>query len=185
MVIDNYDSFTHNLVHLIETCGAEVDVYRNDIISIDEAGLYKKIMLSPGPGLPKEAGIMPKLITMLAPSASIFGICLGMQAIVESFGGQLNNLVCPIHGQPTRIDIVLPFDPVFKNLPASFSGGHYHSWVADREKLPECLKVTSVDDKGNIMSVRHHSFDVCGVQFHPESVMTPLGKTIIENWLQN
>lgn len=192
LVLDNYDSFTYNLVHLaIEILGEAVDVFRNDEISIEDAGKYEKILLSPGPGIPKEAGILLPLIRAHASNRSIFGVCLGHQAIGEAFGGQLANLSTVYHGVSTPITIDAHIKPSrfhndwFLKVENPLEVGRYHSWVVKDEGFPPELEVTSRDDKGMIMSLRHREFDVQGVQFHPESVLTPNGKIMLYNWLQN
>jgi anthranilate synthase component II len=186
LVIDNYDSFTYNLVHYLEEIsGEKITVARNDEISIAEAALFDKILLSPGPGIPDEAGILKTLIAELAPVKSIIGICLGMQALAEVFGGELNNLVDTYHGVSTKIIVKDSDEILFKGLPLSFNGGRYHSWVVDEKTLPSCLKVVAVDDQNTIMGLRHADYDLCGVQFHPESVLTEYGKQILLNWLES
>jgi len=181
LVIDNYDSFTYNLVHYLEDLGCEVVVRRNDQLSLDEVAAFDKIVLSPGPGIPDEAGLLKEIIAKYAPTKSIFGVCLGQQAIAEVFGGTLINLDEVYHGIATKIKITEK-DILFNGLPAEIEVGRYHSWVVD-PNIPEVLKVTSVDENGQIMSLRHKEYDVYAVQFHPESVLTPQGKKILENWL--
>ncbi len=184
LVIDNYDSFTYNLVHYIQQLTNDrVDVYRNDQIALDEVGRYDKILLSPGPGVPSEAGICLDLIRRYAPSKSILGVCLGHQAIGEAFGGNLINLDKVYHGVATFIEVLTPGDPLYRGLPQRFEVGRYHSWVVAREGLPECFTITSADDTGMIMGISHKTYDVRGVQYHPESVLTPNGLKIVENWL--
>jgi anthranilate synthase component II len=187
LVIDNYDSFTYNLVHYIEnlTDGEHVHVFRNDKISLDDVEKYDKILLSPGPGIPEEAGICIELIKRFAPTKSIFGVCLGHQAIGEAFGGKLINLDTVYHGVATPVHITAPEDPLYDGLPGTFEVGRYHSWVVSREGLPECFKINSLDDTGLIMGISHKEYDVRGVQYHPESVLTEHGMKIIENWLKN
>lgn len=183
-VIDNYDSFTYNLVHAIKKLSGEpVDVFRNDEIELDELEKYDKIVLSPGPGLPVEAGLMPAIIQRFAPTKSILGVCLGHQAIGEAFGGSLTNMNRVLHGIATSVTTTENKTDLYKDLPQSFSVGRYHSWIVNTEDLPACLKVTGYDDNGMIMSMKHSEYDVEGVQFHPESVLTPLGEQIIANWL--
>ncbi len=181
LVIDNYDSFTYNLVHYLEDLDCTVTVKRNDQLSLDDVEEYHKIVLSPGPGIPDEAGLLKEIIARYAPTKSILGVCLGQQAIGEVFGGTLVNLEEVYHGIATNVRITVE-DEIFKGLPEEIMVGRYHSWVVDTE-LPEELEVTSVDDNGQIMSLRHRSLNVRGVQFHPESVLTPEGKKILENWL--
>ncbi len=182
LMIDNYDSFTYNLVHYLEALGAEVDVFRNDKITVEDALAYKQIILSPGPGLPKDAGIMQDLIRAAAPTHKILGVCLGHQAIGEVFGGELYNLADVFHGVATPCQIVTK-DGLFHGLPERFNIGRYHSWSV-RNPLPEALEVTAVDlDTGDIMALKHRTYNVRGVQFHPESILTEYGKDIIKNWL--
>ncbi len=190
LVLDNYDSFTYNLVHLAkEILGEEVDVYRNDDISIADAALYEKILLSPGPGIPEEAGILLPLIRALAPTHALFGVCLGQQAMGQAFGGELANLSKVYHGVATPIHLTKGLLPSihkndwFTGLDATLEVGRYHSWVVKQEGFPDDLEITSTDETGMIMSLRHRSFNVQGVQFHPESVLTPEGRTMLENWL--
>jgi anthranilate synthase component 2 len=184
LVIDNYDSFTYNLVHAIKKIsGLPVDVYRNDEISLEEIEKYDKIVLSPGPGIPEEAGLLLDIIKEYAPKKSILGVCLGHQAIGEAFGGKLHNMNRVLHGIATPVELTQNSSILFKGLPKSFEVGRYHSWIVKDEQLPECFEVTSYDGEGMIMSMQHKEYDVQSVQFHPESVLTPLGETIIENWL--
>lgn len=183
LVIDNYDSFTYNLVHYLEDLGCVVTVRRNDQLTLEEVDAFDKIVLSPGPGIPDEAGLLKEIIAKYAPTKSIFGVCLGQQAIGEVFGGTLINLDEVYHGIATRIHITKE-DPIFAGLPNEIEVGRYHSWVVNPD-LPEVLEATSVDENGQVMSLRHKEYDVCAVQFHPESVLTPEGKTILGNWLKN
>lgn len=184
LVIDNYDSFTYNLVHYIGILTHDrLDVFRNDEIEVDEIKKYDKILLSPGPGIPIEAGICLDLIRTYAPSKSILGVCLGHQAIGEAFGGKLINLDTVYHGVATPIDVLTPEDPLYAGLPIKFEGGRYHSWAVSKEGLPDDLYITSEDEKGMIMGMSHQKYDVRGVQYHPESVLTEHGLKIIENWL--
>ena len=182
LVIDNYDSFTYNLVHYLENLGCEVIVKRNDQLTLDEVDSFDKIVLSPGPGIPDEAGLLKDIIRMYAPTKKIFGVCLGQQAIAEVFGGTLINLDEVYHGIATKISIIKD-DPLFEGMTKEIEVGRYHSWVVSPD-LPEVLEATSVDENGQIMSLRHKDYDVCAVQFHPESVLTPFGKKILENWLK-
>lgn len=175
LVIDNYDSFVYNLVHYLEELDCEVTVKRNDRLSLEEVEDYDKILLSPGPGIPEEAGLLKPIIETYAPSKPIFGVCLGMQAIGEVFGGRLNNLDMVYHGVATKIDVCVDDEYLYKDLPQELQVGRYHSWVVDNQ-LPDVLQATSYDEKNEIMSLRHRDFDVRGVQFHPESVLTPEGK---------
>jgi len=181
LVIDNYDSFTYNLVHYLEDIGCTVTVKRNDRLTLEEVDAFDRIVLSPGPGIPDEAGLLKDIISRYAPTKSILGVCLGQQAIGEVFGGTLINLEEVHHGVATRINIIKE-DPIFLGLPKEIEVGRYHSWVVD-PNLPETLEATSVDDRGQIMSLRHKEYDVCAVQFHPESVLTPDGKKILANWI--
>ncbi len=185
LVIDNYDSFTYNLVHLINELGYEAEVWRNDKFDIADLNKYDKILLSPGPGIPEEAGLLLEVIKTYAPTKSILGICLGQQAIAEAFGGSLLNLGRPMHGIATPITVLDKEELTFKDCPEVIEVGRYHSWVVNTADLPECLIVTSTDKDGQIMSLRHQTLDVCGVQFHPESVLTPSGKQMMKNWLDN
>jgi anthranilate synthase component 2 len=184
VVIDNYDSFTYNLVHYLEDLNAEVTVYRNDEFELDELEKFDKILLSPGPGIPDEAGLLKEVIQKFASTKSIFGVCLGLQAIGEVFGAQLTNLEKVYHGIATKVTQTEE-DFIFNGLPKETEVGRYHSWVVSNENLPENLIVTSVDENGQIMSMKHAIYDVRGVQYHPESVLTPNGKKILENWLLN
>jgi anthranilate synthase component 2 len=184
LLFDNYDSFTYNLRHVLLELGAEVEVRRNDRITLEAAGAFDKILLSPGPGIPSEAGLLLPLIERYAPSKSILGVCLGEQAIAEVFGAKLLNLTHVFHGVCSDVRIVAK-DPLFAGLEPGFCAGRYHSWVVSQEALPDCLEVTAVDaGEGRIMALRHRTYDVRGVQFHPESVLTPHGKIIIQNWLR-
>ncbi len=183
LVIDNYDSFTYNLVHYLEALDCKVVVKRNDKLTLEEVDAFEKIVLSPGPGIPEEAGLLKAIIAAYAPTKSIFGVCLGQQAIGEVFGGRLINLDEVFHGVATTIEIVKD-DPIFKGLPNTLEVGRYHSWVVDPD-LPEVLIATSFDAKGQLMSLRHKEYDVSAVQFHPESVLTPHGKKILENWIHS
>jgi anthranilate synthase component 2 len=183
-VIDNYDSFTFNLVHYFEDLGASVTVFRNDEFDLKELDVFEKIVLSPGPGLPNEAGLLKEVIQTYATSKSILGICLGLQAIGEVFGGTLINLEKVYHGVATKIKIIEE-DSIFKNIPDQIEVGRYHSWVISNDNFPPNLIITSVDENKQIMSVKHSLFDVRGVQFHPESILTPFGKKILKNWLSN
>lgn len=181
LVIDNYDSFTYNLVHYLEDLDCKVTVKRNDQIGLEEVAAFDKIVLSPGPGIPDEAGMLKAIIAEYAPTKSILGVCLGQQAIAEVFGGHLLNIDQVYHGIATKINIVKD-DILFTGLPQEIEVGRYHSWVVD-PKLPEVLTATSYDKNGQVMSLRHNLYDVCAVQFHPESVLTPFGKKILENWV--
>lgn len=184
LVIDNYDSFTYNLVHYLEDLDCEVTVRRNDKLTLDFVDQFDKIVLSPGPGIPDEAGLLKDIIKTYAPTKSIFGVCLGQQAIGEVFGGQLINLDDVYHGVSTKVTITVEDESLFNGLEKTIEVGRYHSWVVD-SNLPESLEATSVDENGQIMSLRHKTYDVKGVQYHPESVLTPYGKKILENWLKD
>jgi anthranilate synthase component 2 len=190
LIFDNYDSFTYNLVHVVEKIIHEkVDVFRNDKISLEKINDYDKIILSPGPGLPSESGLLLPLIKEYASSKSILGVCLGQQAIAEAFGGKLENLKNVYHGVATKIKINENRTPsendVFKSLPNELEAGRYHSWIVSKENFPADLEITAEDENGYIMALRHKTFDVQGVQFHPESVLTPMGEKIMRNWLNN
>ncbi|GAB2655588.1 aminodeoxychorismate/anthranilate synthase component II [Flavihumibacter cheonanensis] len=188
LVFDNYDSFTYNLVHLVEKItGEKVDVVRNDQLPLEKAADYDKIILSPGPGIPSEAGSLIPLIKQYAATKSILGVCLGHQAIGEAFGAKLINLANVYHGVATPIQRVANREKkegdVFAGLPDTLEVGRYHSWVVDDKELPDCLEITALDKSGQIMGLRHKSYDVQGVQFHPESVLTPDGEKMLRNWL--
>ncbi len=189
LIFDNYDSFTYNLVHLVEKITHEkVDVYRNDKIPLEKIREYDKIILSPGPGIPSEAGLLLPLIKEYAPSKSILGVCLGHQAIAEAFGGQLTNLSSVFHGVATPVKTLngqqpTVNSPLFEGLPETFPVGRYHSWIVSKENFPKELEVTAEDENGFIMGFQHKTYDVQGVQFHPESVLTPDGEKIMRNWL--
>ena len=185
LVLDNYDSFTYNLVQILEQLtGEPVDVYRNDKISLEAVAAYDKILLSPGPGLPSESGILLDLIKTYGPTKSILGVCLGEQAIGEVYGAQLENLSQVFHGVSTDCVLTEAKSPILHNLPERFTIGRYHSWVVRKEGFPQdSLEITAVDDNGQIMGLQHKHYDVQGVQFHPESVLTPEGRKILENWL--
>ena len=183
LLFDNYDSFTYNLLHILKEFGADVEVFRNDKITLDEVDRFDKIVLSPGPGIPEEAGILLPLIRRYAPTKSILGVCLGEQAIGEAFGAKLINLTDVHHGVSSDIHI-LTDDPLFNGLDRTLRVGRYHSWVVSKEDLPDCLEITAEDtEEGQIMGLRHKTYNVRGIQFHPESVLTPRGKEIIKNWL--
>lgn len=185
LVIDNYDSFAYNLVHYItRLTGQTPDVFRNDEISLTAVGKYDKILLSPGPGIPVEAGICLDVIKKYAPDKSILGICLGHQAIGEAFGGTLTNLKDVFHGLATPVSITDTSDPLFKGLPSRISAGRYHSWVVTKNTLPGCFNITCEDEQGTIMGISHKEYDVRGLQFHPESVLTEHGYDIMKNWIE-
>lgn len=185
LVFDNYDSFTYNLVHLVEKIlPVRVDVYRNDKIALEAIKQYDKIILSPGPGIPSEAGLLLTLIREYAPTKSILGVCLGHQAVGEAFGAKLVNLSTVYHGVATNCRLAEECR-LFDGLPANIRVGRYHSWIVSREDLPAELEVTAEDENGQIMGLQHRKYDVSGVQFHPESVLTPEGETILRNWFRN
>lgn len=184
LLFDNYDSFTYNLLHIVRELGVKADVRRNDKIALEEIGAYDKILLSPGPGIPEEAGLLLPLIRRYAPTKSILGICLGEQAIGEAFGARLLNLPEVYHGVTSEVEVVAD-EPLFSGMGKTFTAGRYHSWVVSRKDFPDCLEITAVDTKEHqIMGLRHKCYDVKGIQFHPESVLTPQGKRIIQNWLE-
>lgn len=182
LILDNYDSFTYNIVHLVNELGVGTDVFRNDRITVEEVGQYDRIILSPGPGLPCEAGVLLEVIRRYAPEKSILGICLGEQAIGECFGATLENLSEVYHGIHTPVQVTAE-EKMFEGLGDHFEVGRYHSWVVSRKGLPDCLTVTAEDVHGQIMALAHKTYDVRGVQFHPESILTPQGKKMIANWL--
>lgn len=184
LVIDNYDSFTFNLVHLLRELGqTELVVLRNDKLTVQDAAAFTKIVLSPGPGIPSEAGVMPDVVKELSPTRSILGVCLGHQCIGECFGGTLINLDQPFHGVSVAANVIDPEERLFSNVPESFLAGRYHSWAVSRDGFPSDLRITAVDPSGHIMALRHVAYDVRGVQFHPESILTEHGKPMIANWL--
>lgn len=185
VVIDNYDSFTYNLVHYLEDLECEVTVFRNDEFDMSELELFDKILLSPGPGVPDEAGLLKDVIRIYAPTKSILGVCLGQQAIGEVFGGSITNLEKVYHGVATKIIITAQDETLFFGLEKQLEVGRYHSWVVNSEDLPDVLQITSTDENGQIMSLRHKTFDVKGVQFHPESILTPEGKSMLRNWVNS
>ena len=185
LVFDNYDSFTYNLVHLVKSIVPDnVDVFRNDEIPLEKVKEYDKIILSPGPGIPSEAGLLLPLIREYAQTKSILGVCLGHQAIAEAFGGTLINLSTVFHGVATPINITNKDSRLLKGLPDNIKVGRYHSWIVSEDSFPEELEVTAVDENGYIMGLQHKTYDVQGVQFHPESVLTPDGEMILRNWLE-
>ncbi|MDC8004425.1 aminodeoxychorismate/anthranilate synthase component II [Aureisphaera galaxeae] len=183
LVIDNYDSFVYNLVHYLEELDVEVTVKRNDQFQLDEVANYDKILLSPGPGIPDEAGLLKDVIEAYAGKIPILGVCLGQQAIGEVFGGSIINLSEVFHGVATKATLLVNDEPLFKGLDQEIEIGRYHSWVVSKEDFPAALEITSIDENGQIMSLRHRDFDIRGVQFHPESVLTPKGKQMIKNWV--
>ncbi len=184
LVIDNYDSFTYNLVHYLEDLNCDVTVVRNDKLVLEDVEPFDKIVLSPGPGIPDEAGLLKSIIEKYAATKSIFGVCLGQQAIGEVFGGSLENLDEVYHGVATNVTISVDDEYIFKDLEKDIEVGRYHSWVVS-PNLPDSLEATSFDANGQVMSLRHKTYDVRGVQYHPESVLTPDGKKILENWVNN
>lgn len=185
LLLDNYDSFTYNLLHILRELGADTEVFRNDKITVEEAGRFDKILLSPGPGIPSEAGILLPLIERYAPEKSILGVCLGEQAIAEVFGARLENLSRVFHGVESQI-LITADDPLFEGLGNEITAGRYHSWVVSKEGFPsDVLEITAEDkEERMIMGIRHKRYDVRGIQFHPESLMSPSGSRIIENWLK-
>lgn len=183
-LLDNYDSFTYNLVHALERIdGLQVSVFRNDAVDLDRVAEYDKIVLSPGPGLPEESGCMLELIRRYAGKKPILGVCLGHQAIVQAMGGFLVNLPKVLHGISTPMKVIQE-DVLFKGMPSVLQIGRYHSWVADSQNFPETLEITATDEAGEVMAFRHKTWDLRGVQFHPESVLTPQGPSLIENWVR-
>ena len=184
LVLDNYDSFTYNLVHIIRELGYDLDIFRNDKIGLEEVRKYDKILLSPGPGIPEEAGILKTLINQYGATKSILGVCLGHQGIAEVYGAKLFNLPVVLHGVTSRMKITQTLEKLFKGVPECFEATHYHSWAVIPESINEALEVTAVNDDGLIMAITHRKLDVRGVQFHPESVMTQHGKKIVDNWLK-
>ena len=184
LLLDNYDSFTYNLVHYLEMNeDVSVDVVRNDFMDMALPSKYDRIVLSPGPGLPAEAGILMDVIRHYAGKKPMLGVCLGLQAMAEVYGGKLKNLDQVLHGVSRKVIVTDTDEAIFKGLPVSFGGGRYHSWVADKDTLPSCFRVTAVDEQEQVMAIRHKEFDLCGVQFHPESVLTEYGTQMIANWL--
>ena len=184
VIIDNYDSFTYNLSHLVKSLGAEVTVYRNDKFELPQLAEFDKIILSPGPGIPEEAGLLLDVIREYAGKKPILGVCLGHQAIGQVFGGKLTNLSEVFHGVQTPVDVDTT-EVLFRTLPTEVEVGRYHSWVVDNEGLPSCIEVTARSKEGQIMALRHKEYDVRGIQFHPESVLTPDGCTMLQNWLNS
>ncbi|WP_421978553.1 anthranilate synthase component II [Roseivirga seohaensis] len=187
LILDNYDSFTYNLVHYLRELaeGAEMTVVRNDQITLDEVEAYDKILLSPGPGIPEEAGIMPELIKRYGATKSILGVCLGHQAIAEVYGASLYNMSEVLHGVSSKVKVVKPEDRLFNDIPSEYEICHYHSWNVSKEDLGNELEVTAYDELGEIMAISHKEYDVKGVQFHPESIMTEYGHKLLENWLND
>lgn len=185
VIIDNYDSFTYNLVHLVENITGEYPaVFRNDEIEIADLNKYDAILLSPGPGIPDEAGILKETIKTYAGKKPIFGVCLGLQAITEVFGGTIENLDDVFHGVATTMKVTNPEAVIYKNIPKEFEAARYHSWIASKSSFPEELEITSVDEFGSIMSLQHKTFNISAVQYHPESILTPLGEQIVRNFIE-
>jgi anthranilate synthase component 2 len=185
LVFDNYDSFTYNLVHYVQkTCNYQVDVVLNDQVDLDDVEQYDGIILSPGPGVPDEAGLLKPLIGRFYRTKRIFGVCLGQQAIAEVFGGKLHNLKSVYHGVATPVTFSNPRHYLFDGLPGTIDAGRYHSWIVGKKDFPACLNIEASDKEGQIMALSHKEYDICSVQFHPESVLTPLGMQIIRNWLK-
>ncbi len=185
LVLDNYDSFTYNLVHIINHLGYAVDIFRNDKISLSDVGAYDKILLSPGPGIPDEAGIMKQVIETYGPAKSILGVCLGHQGISEVYGARLFNIPKVLHGVTSTAIIRDREEYLFEGVPDTFQATHYHSWAVQAESFTPQMKITAVNGEGLVMGLRHTRYDVRGVQFHPESIMTPEGPKMIENWLKH
>lgn len=183
-IIDNYDSFTYNLAHLLRELEVEVSVLRNDQFELEELAAFDRLVLSPGPGIPSEAGLLLEVIKTYAGKMPMLGVCLGEQAIAEAFGAKLINLSHVFHGIQSTIEVINE-DAIFKGLPHEIAVGRYHSWVVDRASLPDCLQVTAVSKEGYIMALRHKVYDLCGIQFHPESILTPEGKQLVMNWIKN
>jgi len=184
LVVDNYDSFTYNLVYIVRKLGFQPVIWRNDQFDLDDVQAFEKIILSPGPGIPSEAGLMPELISRYSDSKSILGVCLGHQAIGEAFGGNLINLKEVFHGVSTEIKLNNN-DLIFKGLPSKIQVGRYHSWVVDTDGFPSDLEIIAQDDNGQVMALRHKSYNLAGLQFHPESIMTESGTAMISNWLHS
>lgn len=185
LIIDNYDSFTYNLVHLVESITGEYPaVFRNDEITVSAVGAYDIIMLSPGPGIPDEAGILKEVIKTYAATKPIFGVCLGLQAITEVFGGSLENLENVFHGVATTMKVISPNAVIYKNIPSEFEAARYHSWIASLSDFPEELEITAVDEFGSVMSLQHKTHNICAVQYHPESILTPIGEQIVRNFIE-
>lgn len=185
LILDNYDSFTYNLVHLVKELGVEPEVHRNDKVALEEVNRFDKILLSPGPGIPSESGIMPALIQEYAATKSIFGVCLGHQAIGEAFGGQLLNLPLVYHGIVTATQITEPDELLFRGVPKWVKTCRYHSWVVDAKGFPASLQITATNEEGLVMALSHRQYDVRGVQFHPESFLTEHGAKMVQNWLNS
>ena len=185
LILDNYDSFTYNLAYQVSELShsVDLDVIRNDKIEVSEIGKYDKILLSPGPGVPADAGIMPELIKAYATEKSILGVCLGHQAISEAFGGAIYNMPTVIHGEEKGVEVIDPSEQLFQNMPVKFQAARYHSWAVQPQNLGNEIMLTATDESGEVMAIKHKEYDVRGVQFHPESIITEHGTTIIKNWL--
>jgi anthranilate synthase component II len=184
LILDNYDSFTYNLLHYFEELVDDIIVKRNDEIALSEINIYDAIVLSPGPGLPQSAGIMPELIKKFSTTKKILGVCLGMQAIGEAFGGKLYNLEKVLHGVSTQTKVTKLQEKIFKDVPQTFETGHYHSWAIDKHNFPEDFEITAENETGIIMAISHKQYNLRGVQFHPESVLTPMGFKMLKNWVE-
>jgi anthranilate synthase component 2 len=184
VIIDNYDSFTYNLAHYLEDLGCQVTIYRNDTFDLEEIEPFEYIVLSPGPGIPDEAGLTKKVIQTYGKNRKIMGVCLGLQAIAEVFGGKLLNLNQVFHGVSSVIKIIEPSHFMFQNIPNPMEVGRYHSWVMDAKQIPDCIQILAQDDDGSIMAIQHKELNICAVQFHPESILTPDGKKLLQNWLE-
>jgi len=186
LILDNYDSFTYNLVHMVEDITGNLpDVFRNDEITVEEITRYDVIILSPGPGIPDEAGILKEVIATYAGRIPIFGVCLGLQAITEVFGGKIENMGEVFHGVATEMEIIKKEAIIFKGIPEKFEAARYHSWIASNENFPRTIAITAVDEDGGIQAIEHKEFNVSAVQFHPESILTEVGEQIIRNFLEN
>lgn len=186
LIIDNYDSFTYNLVHMVEKITNQFPtVFRNDEISLEDINYYDMIMLSPGPGIPKEAGILKDIIYRYAGKKPIFGVCLGLQAIVEVFGGSIINMDEVFHGVATEMKVTKPTALIFKDIPTKFQAARYHSWIASNENFPVDLEITAEDEEGGVMAIRHRYFSISAVQFHPESILTDVGEQIVRNFIES
>lgn len=186
LIFDNYDSFTYNIVQYVEELtDGKVDIFRNDEIALEKIAEYDKIILSPGPGIPDEAGLLKAVIKEYAPTKSILGICLGLQAMAEVYGGSIENLSEVHHGIATEMTQQISDEKLYKGIPEKFEAGRYHSWIVKKDTLPECFNISSVDEEGQVMSIFHKEYDLRGVQFHPESILTPDGKLMLKNWIES
>jgi anthranilate synthase component II len=183
LVLDNYDSFTYNLVYILRELHDNIEVHRNDKIALEDVAVYDKILLSPGPGIPSEAGIMPELVRTYAATKSILGICLGHQCIGEVFGASLENMTDVLHGISDKAIVKDTNELIFRGLPAEFQVGRYHSWSVLTDTVPDTMTITAIDEQNRVMALAHKTYDVRGVQFHPESVLTDHGKQMLQNWL--